>query len=105
MNSWLYFQTTVLPVACRETSSSNVLVQCGLDSPQQPVWRGDPRLGKVVPPPGFLLPLHPSCISIAVPLKLVVGVESLPRLHSGEKVVVDVGFHGHLDEVKVSLAC
>lgn len=71
-----------------------------LDISQQPVWRRDTRLGKVVPPPGFLLPLDSSGIWITVPLKLVVGVKSLPRVHRGEKVIVYIGLHGNLDQVE-----
>lgn len=70
-----------------------------LDISQQPVWRWDARLGEVVPPPWFLLLLYPSFtyVRLAVALELIVGVESIPRVHCGEEVVVDIRLHGSLD--------
>lgn len=71
-----------------------------LDTSQQPVWRCDARLGEVVPPPRFLLPLYPSLpgIDFPVALKLVVGVESIPWVNHGEEVVVNIRLHRNLDE-------
>lgn len=73
-----------------------------LDISQQPVWRWDARLGEVVPPPWFLLPLYPPLTHdwLAVALKLIVGVESIPCVDCGEEVVVDVGLHRNLDAGK-----
>lgn len=73
-----------------------------LDISQQPVWRWDARLGEVVPPPWFLLPLYPPLTYdwLAVALKLIVGVESIPCVDCGEEVVVDIGLHRNLDAGK-----
>lgn len=96
VNFWVYFQITLLPGVCREPHCP---IMC-LDSSQQPVWRWDTRLGKVVPPPRFLLPLCFCRIWITVTLKLVVGVKSLPRVHRREEVIVYIGLYGNLDEVE-----
>lgn len=71
-----------------------------LDILQQPVWRRDARLGEVVPPPWFLLPLYPSFTYVAVALKLIVGVKSIPCVQCGEEMVVDIRLHRNLDEGK-----
>lgn len=92
----VYFQITLLPVVCQEPHCPVM----HLDSSQQPVWRWDTRLGKVVPPPRFLLPLYSSRIWITVMPKLVVGVKCLPCAHVGEEVIVYIGLHGNLDEVE-----
>lgn len=96
VNFWVYFQMALLPGVCREPECPVM----HLGSSQQPVWRWDTRLGKVVPPPRFLLPLYTSRIWIIVTLKLVVGVKSVPRVHRGEEVIVDIGLYGNLDEVE-----
>lgn len=71
-----------------------------LDISQQPVRWWDARLGEVVPPPWLLLALYISigCMWIVVALELIVGVKSIPRVHRGEEVVVDVGLHRDLGE-------
>lgn len=86
---------TTLPVVCWDLYCPVMR----LDISQQPVGRWDARLGEVVPPPWFLLPLYPSFtyVCLAVALELIVGVESIPRVHCGEEVVIDIRLHGNLD--------
>lgn len=74
-----------------------------LEISQQPVGRRDARLGEVVPPPRFLLALYPSCAHdwFTVALKLIVGVEAIPRVYCGKEVVVDVRLQGDLDEEEI----